>query len=278
MRFMEHIFSAFRQKREPLTTRTNSGLKTEKEEDEGDGDGPDSANDAEAIEKSLRVFERLFHLLLLGEPSARNAMVAFDLTHYICGRLQPDINRVKHWLGRMIPALLKTGVPTERRDDVTATILLNAGASAERNDYRSARDSLIRMNIDFSASIPSTDGVSGFSAVLPQSATATDVWSRVQNIRTYREQACAYLRALNCGKQSSEYGELAKEAVEEWPVMEGAFRSPSARNRILELNGYQDCCPTHQISLPTREAFKLRTLRVATAKNCCRNVIVWTGN
>ncbi len=280
VRFIEHIFSAFRQKREPLTTRTNTGARTEREEEESDGPESESGPDADgaAIEKSLAVFDRLFDLLLSGPPSARNAMVAFDLTHYICGRLQPDLSRVKHWLNRLILALLKTSVPPDRRDDVAATILLEAGASAERNGYRWARDCLVRMNVDLSTGIPSMDSVSGFSAVLPQSATAADVWSRVQEIRTYQEQVRAYLLALKDGKPSSEYGELAKEAVEEWPIMKDALTSAAARNRILEVNRYQEFCPRHQISLPTSEAFKLKTLCVATAKNCCRNVIVWTGN
>lgn len=281
VRFMEHIFWAFRQKREPLTTRMNSGARTEKEEEEGDEPGPDSSSDADAaaaIEKSLAVFERLFDLLVSDEPSARNAMVAFDLTHYICGRLQPDVGHVKNWLNRLIPALLKTGVPTDRRDDVAATILLLAGVSAEVNGYRWARHCLLRMDIDFSVGIPPMDGVSGFSGVLPQRATAAVSWSSVQQIRTFSEQVRAYLLALKDGKPSSEYCELAKEAVEEWPVLEDALTSAPARTRILELNRFQESCPCCHISLPTSEAFKLKSLCVATAKNCCRRVIVWTGN
>jgi hypothetical protein len=104
------------------------------------------------------------------------------------------------------------------------------------------------------------------------------VWEAVDQIRTFPERVCAYLVALKEGMSSSEYRELAKEAVEEWPVLEEALSSPSARNRILELNRYQESCPLHQISLPTSEAFKLKSMCVATAKNCCHRVIVWTGN
>jgi len=134
------------------------------------------------------------------------------------------------------------------------------------------------MHMDFSAGIPSMDNVSGFSAVFPQRATPVDIWSRVQDIRTYEEQVRAYMLVLKGGKPSIEYGELAKEAAEEWPIMEDALTSPSARTRILELNRYEEFCPTHLISLPASEAYKLKTLHVATAKNCCGSVIVWTGN
>lgn len=280
VRFMEHIYSAFRQKREPLMTTPNTGAKTEKEEEEGAESEPDRKPDADgvAIEKSLAVFDRLFDLMLSGEPSTRNVMIAFDLTHYVCGRLQPDLSRVKNWVHRLIAALQKTLVPAERRDDVAATILLVAGNSAEPNGYRWARDYLLRMSIDCSTGTPSTDAVTGFRAVLPQKVTAGEVWERVNEIRTFPEQVRAYLVALNEGTHSSEYSELAKEAVEEWPVLEEALRSASARNRILQLDRYQESCPLHQISLPTWEAFKLKSLCVATAKNCCGRVIVWTGN
>jgi hypothetical protein len=280
MRFMEHVFSAFRQKREPLTTRTSTAARTEKEEEEGDEPEPVSKPNADgvAIERSLAVFDRLFDVMLSGEPRGRNVMVAFDLTHYICGRLQPDLSRVNNWLHRLVPALQETGVTAERRDDVAATILLLAGNWAKPNGYRWARDYLLHMNIDFSADMPSTDGVTGFSVVLPQKVTGAEVWKSVNQIRTFREQVRAYMVALKEGTPSSEYDELAKEAVEEWPVLQEALASASARNRVLELNRYQESCPLHQISLPTSEAFKLKSLCVATAKNCCGRVIVWTGN
>jgi len=275
-RFMEHIFSAFRQKREPLA-RTNPGAKTETDDEEGIES--ETAPDAEetAIEKSLSVFDQLFDLLLSDEANARNLMVAFDLTHYLCGRLQPEVSRVKHWLQRLIPALVKPGVPAERRDDVAATILLLAGTGSEANGYRWAREYLLHMSVDVCAAIPSMNGTSGFHDVLPQRVAATEVWAEVQKIRTYPEQVRAYVFALNGGTLSSDYGELARQAFEEWPVLEDALTSAIARKRILELNRWQESCPRCQISLPTSEVFKLRSLRVATAKNCCGRVILWTG-
>src|SRR5262249_49196924 len=126
VRFIEHVFSAFRQNRGSLGTSTNTGAKTEKEEEEGNTSEPGVGEDPEAvaIEKSLIVFDQLFDLLLSGEPSHRNVTMAFDLTHYICGRLRPDVTRVKDWANKLVFALLKIGVPSERRDDVAGTILL----------------------------------------------------------------------------------------------------------------------------------------------------------
>jgi hypothetical protein len=153
-----------------------------------------------------------------------------------------------------------------------------AGAPPEPHSYRWARDYLLHMNVDFSGSVPPMDGASGFQAVLPQIITAQEMWAQLGQIRTYPEQARAYLLALKGSKSSTEYAELAKEASEEWPVMEEALNSAVSRKRILELDHWQESCPRCQISLPTSEVFKLQSVCVATAKNCCRKVIVWRGN
>lgn len=130
------------------------------------------------------------------DASSRNAMVAFDLAHYLSGRLQPNVSRVKEWLHRLLPVLLKAGVPPERRDDVAGAVLLMAGASPEPNSYRWTRDCLLRMNAKFTGNIPSMDGVPGFQTALPQSVPPVLVWARVGQIRTYPEQVRAYLLAL----------------------------------------------------------------------------------
>jgi hypothetical protein len=151
-RFMDHIFAAFRQKREPFSKTTHAKAETAEEivEEESETD-PDS--EEAAVEESFSAFDQLLNLLLADDASSRNAMVAFDLAHYLCGRLQPDVSRVKEWLHPLFPVLLKAGVLPERRDDVAATILLMAGASPEPHSYRWARDCLLRMNVDFSGLI-----------------------------------------------------------------------------------------------------------------------------
>jgi hypothetical protein len=231
-----------------------------------------------AIEKSLYAFNRLFNLLLSNEGNVKNAMIAFDLTNYVSGRLRPEVIQVKEWLYTLTRVILKAGVPPERRDDVAAAILLLAGVSLQPNSYRWARDCLLRMNIDFSNDPPAIDSVSGFHASLPQGATPGELYSKLQQIRTYPEQVCAYLLALKNGSPSNEYSELAKEAFEEWPILENAFSSVISRQRILELDHWRVSCPRCHISLPTSEVHKLQTFCVATAKNCCRKVIVWRGN
>jgi len=275
-RFMNHVFKAFRETRGPFA-KTTAGEKAEEEGDEtvetpaeGDADDP-------AIQHSLSVFDQLFDLLLSEEGASRNAMVAFDLTQYVSERLRPDVARVKTWLERLIRSLLKAGVPPDRRDDVAAAILLMLSNWQEPNGYRWAREGLLRMNVDLAGPIPSTDGIKGFQAALPQRATPADLWTKLNATRTYAEQVRAYLNALKNGQPSPEYQGLAKETVEEWPILEDALTSEISRKKILELKRWQESCPRCQISLPTSEIFKLESVRVATAKNCCNRVIIWAG-
>lgn len=278
-RFMNHIFLAFRQKREPFKREDPEDKREIEEDEDTDIETETEAGSGEAaIEKSLYAFNQLFDLLLSNEDNAKNAIIAFDLTNYVSGRLRPEVFRVKEWLYRLIPIVLKLGVPPERRDDVVAAILLLAGVSLQPSGYRWARDCLLRMNADFSAGPPPADGVSGFHAALPQGATAGELYIKLQQIRTYPEQVRAYLLALKDGIPSNEYDELTKEVVEEWPVLQDALTSSISRQRILELNLWRESCPRCQISLPTSEVHKLQTFCVATAKNCCRRIILWRGN
>jgi hypothetical protein len=273
---MSHVFAAFRETRGPIA-KTNGGGKAGEEEDENAEPAADADTGDPAIERSLSVFGQLFDLLLSDEGASRNAMIAFDLTQYVCERLRPEVARVKTWLDRLIRALVKTGVPPERRDDVSAALLLMLSNSQEPNGYRWARDCLIRMNIDFAGPVPSTKGVQGFQAILVQNAALEELWTKLFAVRTYPEQLRAYLSALKNNQPSLEYADLAKVAVEEWPVLENALTSEASRGRILALKQWQESCPRCQISLPTSEVFKLGSVRIATAKNCCNRVVVWTG-
>ena len=96
-------------------------------------------------------------------------------------------------------------------------------------------------------------------------------------MRTYPEQIRAYLFALREGKPNADYSDLARAAHEEWPVLEDALTSENSRKRILELSRWQEACPRCHIVLPESEAFKLKSTCIATAKNCCNRIVIWTG-
>jgi hypothetical protein len=134
-RFMDHVFAAFREKRGPFDpTRSDR-----KEEDEDDDD-IDGASDSEpvdpAIERSLETFDKLFELLLSDRNAPRHALLAFDLTQYICERLQPDLAIAKAWLERLVTVLARGTPPAERRQDIAAAILVLAACGSAPNSVR----------------------------------------------------------------------------------------------------------------------------------------------
>jgi hypothetical protein len=282
-RFMDHIFAAFREKRGPFG-KAGAGGKGDDDRDDDDLDGDDDRGDDRrddeedpAIDKSLAAFERLFDRLLKPDAESRQTVIAFDLAQYICERLQPDAAQATRWLEKLVPALLKAGVPEERRGDVAAAILSFLCTSSTPMRLRWARACLLRLDIDLSASAPPADSVQGFASVLPQHKTFSELWAQLQTIRTYPEQVRSYLVALNNGASSGEYGDLPQAAEEEWPVLKRALTSKDTLQKVILLDRFVDACPRCYIGLPTGEVGKLKSVGIATTKNCCRHVLIWPG-
>lgn len=289
-RFMEQIFAAFREKRGPFGRTGASGKgdddrddderddDNDERDDDDQGDGKPEANvDDPAIERSLVAFEKLFELMLNPGAAVRHVVMAFDLGHYICERLQPDVAQATRWLEKLIPALLKSGVPAERRSDVAAAVLALLSASPTPVKLRWARGCLLRLEIDLSGAAPAGPGGQGFQSVLPQTKTLDELWPRLQEIRTSAEQVRAYITALNNGSSEGDFTELAKAAEEAWSVMKQALKTKNT-SKIIVLKTPAEYCPRHQIGLPTREVAKLYSLGIGVTKNCCSSVLLWPGD
>ena len=227
-RFIDHILQAFRSTRDPFEQSAAGGVGDD-EDDQAPGASEPAAYDP-AIEKSLAVFERLFGLLTKAGSPPRNALIAFDLTQYVCARLRPDAAQAKAWLERLIKAMLEAGVPPERRGDVAAAILtlVAIAPEPELGARRWARGCLLRLGIDFSGEAPAPDGVQGYASVLSPQISFSELWPRLRTLRTYQEQVRSYQRALEDGKASEDYPDLRRDAREEWPVLEEAGRHPGA--------------------------------------------------
>jgi hypothetical protein len=142
---------------------------------------------------------------------------------------------------------------------------------------RWARASLLRLDVDFDGEPPTADGVRGFQSALPPQATFAELWPKLRVLRTFGEQVRSYRQALEDGKASDGYADLPTEAREEWPVLEAALTSPQARARLLFVNRPLDVCPKCHIRLPSGEVYKLRSTGIATAKNCCRKIVIAQG-
>src|SRR5260370_13467237 len=108
--------------------------------------------------------------------AARHVVMALALGDYICERLQPDAAQATGWLEKLIPALLKAGVPADRRSDVAVAVLDLLSVSPKPAKLRWARGCLLRLEIDLSGTPPAVGGSQGFQSVLPQTKTLDELW------------------------------------------------------------------------------------------------------
>jgi hypothetical protein len=277
-RFIDHILQAFRTPRGPFEQNAAGGVGDDDDDEDLTGDSSGAVTYDPAIERSLTVFERLFALLTKAGGPPRNALVAFDLTQYVCARLRPDAAQAKGWLERLVKALLEAGVPPERRGDVAAAVLTLLGMAPETAACRWARGCLLRLETDFSAEPPPPDGVQAYVATLAPGASFSELWPRLRTLRTYQEQVRSYLRGLEAGGLSADdCPDLRRDAREEWPVLEEAITSEKACRRLAVITHAPDTCPRCHIMLPKGEAFKLRSMGVAMAKGFCSRVVIWPG-
>ena len=276
-RFMENVFSAFREKRGPFG-RTGTGRKGDDDDDDGDDEGgSDSGETDPEVLRSLETFGKLFELLLSSGNITRHALLAFDLTQYICERLQPDFEIARIWLERLVDTLANGLVPAERREEVAAAILALLACGHPIVGARNARARLLRLGYTVSGDAPQQERAHGFQSVLIQTVGWAEIWEEIQAVRTFHEQVQSYLLALKTGQRSQDYDDLRAAAPEEWPVLQAALDSPASHNGILIFDKWVDSCPLHHMTFPLNEISKLRTIGIATAKYCCSRVLIYPG-
>ena len=274
-RFIEQILTAFRDPRGPLDNK-GTGRAID-DDDEPRKASTESQGEDPAIARSLNFFKKLFDLLTKKSAQVRNVLTAFDLTQYVCDRLRPDPAQAKRWLEQLIRVLVDSDVPLDRRNDIAAAILVALGTASDVSRCRWARGCLLRLGVNIANEPPAADGVRGFQAVLLQQATFTEMWARLAALRTFREQVASYWQALEDGRPSDGYPDLPSEVQEEWPLLEAALTSPQARRRIIVAKDSREVCPCCYIKLPSGEIYKMQSRGIATAKNCCRRIIIWRG-
>jgi hypothetical protein len=59
--------------------------------------------------------------------------------------------------------------------------------------------------------------------------------------------------------------------------MNKALQNNNAARKVLVCEKFPATCPEHHMGIPKGEEQKLHSFGTATAKNCCRKVLVWTG-
>jgi hypothetical protein len=272
-RFLDQVLAAFRSTRGPFGS---GGADMPGDDDEPPGARDKPGEPDPAIDKAYGSFNQLFEILTRNGCSSRHAEIAFDLTGFICARLRPDLGSARAWLASVIRVWLSAGVRPERQEDVAAAILTVLGTAPETASTRRARSLLLQLGRDLSASPPPSDVMHNYQIVLLQQECFADLWARVRAIRTYQEQVHAYTKALECGERApaGAYPDLPVAASDAWPVLAQALRSPQARAQLLFVKGPREACPVHYMSLPEQEVDKLRTIGIATTKNCCGRVVI----
>lgn len=275
VRFIDHILVALRQQRGSFA-QVRAGSEEDDEEHVGEREvhgvpDPD-------ISKSFAVFEKLFDTLLRPGSSSRQIFIAFDLAEYMCERLRPSVAQARAWLERLVKAVSEAGVPPERRNDIATSILMLTDAESKITSLRWAKEQILSLGFDLMGDPPLSESLHGFQAVLHHVVSFNDLWEKIQNTRTYAEQVREYLEALKSGSGSPEqFEELANIAPEEWQSLKAALTSKEPFKKITLADKWYDICPKCYIGLPTGEEQKLRTIGIATAKNCGHGVIVWKG-
>ena len=273
LRFIKQILAAFREPRGPLEGKITG--RTVDDDDETRKESTEPQEEDAAVARSLNVFMKLFALLTKESAPARNALMAFDLTQYVCDRLRPETSQAKEWLEKLIHILMRSGVPNERRTDIAAAVMVALGVNPVIDRCRWARGCLMRLGVNLATAPPTADGVRGYQAILLQQATFTELWAKLSALRTFPEQVASYRQALEMGVPSDGYPDLPRTVHEEWPLLEAALKSEQARRRIVFTNNSQDICPRCYIRLPSVEIQKLQLYGVATAKNCCGRIVIW---
>ena len=284
-RFMSYVLGAFRMRRGPLVT-SGAGSVRRNDEDEPDASitteaGDDAASgaaddspDRRARAKSLEAFRALFAILTRPEVPTRHLLTAFDLTQYVCERLQPDEQLAKEWLKRLIDRLCDAGVPAGRREDVVASAVILAASAPGRELLRWARMRLLQLGVDLMSQAPSLEGAGGFRSILPHRMPVRELWVELRAVRTYPEQVRAYLRALERRAPSDGYPDLPDAGRAEWRILEEAIASDRARRRIVLTERGSSVCPACRMVLPTSERLKLHSTGIATATQCCGRIVI----
>jgi hypothetical protein len=275
-RFLDQILAAFREARGPFVgTGGAASGDDENEDDEASSDQNKTKGKDPAIDEAYASFKRLFTMLTKDGGPQRNAVIAFELTGYICARLRPDPGLAQTWLEGVLRALMHVGVPPDRRDAIAAAVLTILGMAPDPGRYRWARGYLLHLGVDLLGQPPPNDGVRNYQTVMLQQETFDSLWTQLRVIRTFQEQVDCYVEALQTGKPTPDrYSDLAVQSHEEWPTLEAAVTSTEARARLLFTTGAGEVCPVHRIGLPQGEIYKLQRTGIAITKNCCRKVLV----
>jgi len=256
-RFMQGLFAAFRKPRGPLFSdaRPDTDL-------EPDGDSPeehpsdDEGEHQEQIQKALASFDRLLWLMLDSPRGKADPSMVYQLTEYVCDRLEPDNQIVSEYLNRLIAFFMQTNLDSSARQQATEAILIWAAQlPTSPSDLlyaaKYARRRLLAVEARTSGTEPAVDPLSGFARILAPGFDFGKLWSDIGSVVTIQEEIRQYQRTATTERDRSSFSYLGQYGELFEPLSNG-------RSHYRILAQYSDVCPICSLSLPTADAMKLR--------------------
>jgi len=257
VRFMQDVFAAFNKRRGPIdATAANRGSDSNVEDDDANENSDGAARDTA---KALASFDRLLDHLLDEDEDRRQSLRAFQITQYVCERLEVEPFQKRSYLDRLVHSFTRESVTEEARDFFAALALLWANQSAGDLLWKASllRRQLLRVSDMFPDAAPSLDIVGGFGSGVINHEDAGNLWDSALTQRTIQEEMRLFWSNQSVSLSSKELPRLAR--LPEWPSLECG---PSPR--IVRMLKYSEYCPHCYIALSGVEATRLRNVGVAT--------------
>ena len=188
-------------------------------------------------------------------------------------RLQPDPERVRGWLERILNQVCASSIDPSRREDVAAAVLVFCGTDKGRAVQ--ARRRLLRLGWDLDGSPPNGSGAEGFARAVQPMIGAAELWDEVVRRRTPGEEVKALRDLAQAGDRealnASAFPNLVSQESE-WKIIEGAFGTARWDRTVRFVS--KPICPKCYSALPSSEVWKMRAYGLATALNCCGRVLL----
>jgi hypothetical protein len=254
-RFMQGLFAAFRKPRGPLFSDVRPDIEPDGDDAE-ESSSKDESEHQEQIQKALVSFDRLLWLMLDSPRGKADPSMVYQLTEYVCDRLEPDNQIASEYLNRLIAFFLQSDLNSASRQHAVEAILVWAAQlAAPPSDLlyaaKYARRRLLAIEARTSGTEPAIDPLGGFARILAPGFDFGKLWSDISSVTTIQEEIRKYEHTPAAERNRSSFSYLSQYSELFEP-------QPNGRSHYRILVQYSDVCPVCSLSLPTADAMKLR--------------------
>lgn len=256
-RFMQGLFATFQKPRGPLVSdnRPDTGM----ENDDASSEDPSSDDDnehQEQLQTALTSFDRLLWIMLDSPRGNAEPGMVYQLTQYVCDRLEPDNQIVGEYLNKLIAFFLRATLNSAARQHAVEAILIWAAqlpqlTSDPLYSAKYARRKLLAIEARTCGVEPSVDPLSGFARILVPGFDFGKLWAQIGSVATIQEEIRKYQVTAPAQRERSSFSYLGQ--------YDELFEPPHrGRDRFRILAQYSEVCPICCLSLPSVDAMNLR--------------------